>query len=151
MYIILCLCYIADECPEDRFLNKFVREAICAAGSDVWKDLGVELMGQKAVLALNKIEVDNTGNVARRCSAMFTLWRQRQPKANWRQLIKALEQINLNTLANTIEELLSPSIKQQYTSEQSQIKEDIEQVQEDCNLQQLDDGMYMKSDFNCVH
>ena len=121
-------------------------------GDDLWRDLGIELMGQDAVSALDKIQVDNPGSVTRRCTEMFTLWRQRQPEGNWKQLIKALEEIELITLAIKIKNLLSPSTKQKYTSKQAQIKQDVEHVQEDHNIHrlQLDDGMHMKSNNFCV-
>ena len=37
---------------------------------------------------------------------MFTEWRQRTPKASWKQLIEALKVIHLNQLATELEELL---------------------------------------------
>ena len=65
-------------------------------------------MGQEEVPSLNAIKEDHHGNVKQCCSAMFSLWRQRQPKANWDQLIKALKEIKQNSLANKLEILLSP-------------------------------------------
>ena len=40
------------------------------------------------------------------CSAMLTLWRQRQTDASWNQLIAALKQLKLNRLAIEVEKLL---------------------------------------------
>ena len=39
---------------------------------------------------------------------MFIKWRQRTPKASWKQLIEALNQIKLTQLASELEELLIP-------------------------------------------
>ena len=119
---------IGDDCPEDKYLNRFVREKVCAAcayNPDIWRDLGIVLMGQNSVPGLDVIKANNK-DVMQCCSAMFNLWRQRQPKANWNQLIKALKEIKLDSLAGEIETLLLPSIKQQ------------KQVVQ--NMQHLDEG-----------
>ena len=130
MYILL-----ADECPDDKYLNKYVREKVCgacASSPDIWRDLGIELMGQQSVSKLDEIKANNGGNVTLCCSAMFSLWRQRQPKANWSQLIIALKEIKLETLADDIEKLLLSSVEQQRHNEH---------VQNDQNMQHLDIGM----------
>ena len=129
MYILL-----ADECPEDKYLNKYVRGKVCgacASSPDIWRDLGIELMGQQSVTTLDEIKVNKGGNVTLCCSAMFDLWRQRQPKANWSQLISALKEIKLEALADDIEKLLLPSVEQQHN----------EHVQNDQNMQHLDIGV----------
>ena len=121
---------LGDECPKDKYLNKFVREKVCAAcayNPDIWRDLGIVLMGQSGVPGLDIIKANNK-EVMQRCSAMFNLWYQRQPKANWNQLIRALKEVKLVSLAAEIETLLLPSVKQQ--------------EQEDKNIQQLDKGIY---------
>ena len=133
---------LGDECPEDKYLNKFVREEVCAAcvgNPDIWKDLGIMLMGQKSVSSLKIIKANNRENVVQCCSEMFSLWRQRQPKANWKQLIRALKEVKLHTLAAKIVTLLLPPVKQQHTGDQLQTKERIKQVLED---KQLDEGIY---------
>ena len=123
---------LVNECPEEKYLNKFVKDAICGNTSnpDIWKDLGIILMGQESVLPLNMIEINNPGNVKRCCSEMFSLWRQRQPKANWSQLINALKEISFNTLADKIGNLLLPPMEQQ----------PINDVQ---HMQQLDKSTYV--------
>ena len=45
------------------------------------------------------------------CSRMFTEWRQRTPKASWKQLIEALKEVRLTQLASELEELLIPSVE----------------------------------------
>ena len=123
---------LVNECPEEKYLNKFVRDAICGNTSnpDVWRDLGIILIGQESVFLLNTIKINNPGNVKGCCSEMFSLWCQRQPKASWSQLINALKEINLNTLADKIWNLLLPPM------EQPPIKD----VQ---HMQQLDTSMYI--------
>ena len=96
--------------------------AACVNSPDIWRDLGIELMGQEGATKLDEIKVNNNENVTKCCSAMFNLWRQREPKANWNQLIKALKEIELYTLANEITKLLIPSAEQQHIDDQSHIK-----------------------------
>ena len=45
--IICCVVLMflpVDECPDDKYLNKYVRERVCAAGTNKWRDLGIVLM-----------------------------------------------------------------------------------------------------------
>ena len=116
---------LGNECPEDKYLNKFVRDKICAAcanNPDLWRDLGIELMGQKSADKLDAMKVDY-GNVTERCSAMFVLWRQTQPKANWNQLIRVLKDVKLVTLANEIDKMLLPCVEQQLTDNQPKMEQ----------------------------
>ena len=46
---------------------------------------------------------------------MFSIWLQMQPKANWNQLMGALKEVELITLADEIKKLLMPSMEQQHT------------------------------------
>ena len=120
---------LGNECPEDKYLNKFVRDKVCAAcldNPDKWRDLGIALMEQRSASKLDVIKINNK-DVMQCCSAMFNLWRQRHPKANWNQLIRALKEVELDALAVEIETLLLPSVKQQ----------------EQEVMQQLDKGTYL--------
>ena len=115
-------------------MNKFVRDKICAAcasNPELWRDLGIELMGQESADKLDVMKVDY-GNVTERCSAMFVLWRQTQPKANWNQLIQALKEVKLNTLADEIDKMLLPCVEQQPTDNQPKMKRHIEGTQPLC-------------------
>ena len=89
--------------------------AACANNPEIWRDLGIELMGQEGVAKLDEIKANNNGNVTKCCSAMFSLWLQMQPKANWNQLMEALKEVELITLADEIKKLLMPSMEQQHT------------------------------------
>ena len=106
-----------NDCPDDKHLNKYVRGKVCAAGTDKWRDLGIVLMGQDAVIDLDTIRVDYPYNVKECCSRMFTEWRQRTPKASWKQLIEALKEVKLTQLASELEELLIPSEQESKTSQ----------------------------------
>ena len=100
-----------NDCPDDEYLNKYVRGKVCAADANKWRDLGIVLMGQDAVTDLDVIRVDYPYNVKECCSRMFTEWRQRTPKASWKQLIEALKEVKLTQLASELEELLMPSVR----------------------------------------
>ena len=95
-----------DDRPEVKYINRHVKENICAAGPEVWLDLGIELLQEEDVAALKTIK-SSVSDCTVRCSEMFTLWLERQPKATWRNLIDALKQIHQNQLAFNIENLLS--------------------------------------------
>lgn len=136
---------LGNDCPEYKYLNKFVREEVCAAcvnSHGKWQDLGIVLMGQKSASKLDIIQVKYKEDVMQCCSAMFKLWRQTQSEANWNQLIRALKEVELNALAAKIEKLLLPSVKQQHTGDQLQTKRHmaVEQVLED---EQSGEGMYV--------
>lgn len=98
---------LADDRPEMKFLNRYVRESLCAKGTDMWKDLGIELLG--STNALDVIS-NNNNDIRNCCSAMFQLWLDRQPTASWRQLIEALKQLRLTYLADQIESKFSISV-----------------------------------------
>lgn len=110
---------------------------------EIWRDLGIVLMGQGCINKLDIIEVNNSGNVTQCCSAILKLWRQIQPGANWNQLIRALKQVKLNFLAITIEKSLLPSTMQRSTSasDQLQAKQPNEEKQEDHHMQKMAKGI----------
>ena len=70
--------------------------------------MGVELLAEEDVQALDEIQSNYPSNASMCCTKMFQLWLDRQPEASWRQLIKALREpnIELKELANTIEQKL---------------------------------------------
>ena len=108
-YLLLLCTLPANECPEDKYLNRHVVgeiAAACAHHPDIWRDLGIELLGQGGIAELDVIKVNNVDNVMKCCSAMLTLWRQRQADASWSQLIEALKQLKLNRVAREIEKRL---------------------------------------------
>ena len=111
---------LVEDRPDIKYLNSRVRSHICGAcdlNPLIWKDLGIELMGQDSVADLNTISVNNHDNVTARCSSLFSLWLQRQPEANWKQLIDALIKVKLNVLASEIKKSLLSSEQQQSSQE----------------------------------
>ena len=100
-----------NDCPNDQFLNKYVRTKICAAGANKWRDLGIVLMGQDAADDLDVIRIDHPNNVKECCSRMFSEWRQRNTKASYKDLIDGLKEVNLIQLASEVEKLLIPSVE----------------------------------------
>ena len=62
--------------PDDKYLNKFLREKVCAAGATKWRDLGIVLMGQDAFSGLDVIRIDCPYSVEECCARMFIKWRQ---------------------------------------------------------------------------
>jgi len=104
-----------DDRPQLIHLNKHVTPQLCAScdkNPEAWKDLGRELLpvGDASEAALSTIAVNNKDDVAGGYSSLFLLWLERKPEANWKQLIDALKQVNLNSLAAKIEERLIPSV-----------------------------------------
>ena len=59
---------------------------------------------------MNTIAVNSHDNVIKCCAGMFSIWLERQPDASWRQLITALTNVKLVSLATEVEKLLAPSI-----------------------------------------
>ena len=106
--VIIELVYfnVVDDYPITKYL-RHVREEVCTSGSEVWLDLGIELLDQKDVASLNAIKSDATKPLSERCSEMFKLWRERQPNASWRRLIIAMRRIRMDNLANDVEKLLA--------------------------------------------
>ena len=101
---IIYLLLPVNDCPDDKYLNKYVRGKVCAAGANKWRDLGIVLMGQDAVTVLDVIRINHPNDVEECCSRMFTKWRQRTPKTSWKQLIGALKEVKLTQLASELEE-----------------------------------------------
>ena len=90
--------------PSLRFLNRYVRSAVCMK----WYYLGIKLLDSNDVGELNAIKVKHPSDLNKCCNRMFDLWLNKQPTASWNQLIEALRQahIELGTLANKIEQML---------------------------------------------
>ena len=104
MYKLLLLFIAGKNRPTIKLLNKLVKKSVTTK----WHDLGIELLGDESLQALDEIQKNNPRDVSMCCTKMFQLWLERQPDASWRQLIQALREpnIELNELANTIEQKL---------------------------------------------
>ena len=116
--------YTVNDRPEEKYINRHVRDQICSAGPAVWLDLGMELLQKAHVPALWKIK-SNTSECSVSCSEMFKLWLEREPKASWSHLIEGLKRIHQNSLVCEIEKLLSVEQAREETDTIDQIlKED---------------------------
>jgi len=107
--------YTANDKPDIKYLNSHVRPQVCGAchnNPEVWRDLGIELLGQETDAALNTISANSRGNVIQCCSSMFSLWLERQPEASWKQLVEALINVNLKSLSVEIKKILTPEQQQ---------------------------------------
>ena len=70
--------------PTIRLLNANVKPLV----SDIWYDLGLQLLDQEDV---STIEADNPNNASKACTTMFSLWLQKNPSATWNSLISTLK------------------------------------------------------------
>ena len=91
--------------PALKLLNKHVRKEV----SSKWHDLGLELLEQEDEARLNEIETNNPSDVSKSCKEMFQFWLNKCTNATWNQLIQALKEVELNSLATTIEGMLIPT------------------------------------------
>ena len=91
-----------NDCPDNKYFNKYVRGKVCAAGANKWRDLGIALMGQNATTDLDVIRVNHPNDVEVCCLRMFTKWCQRTPEASWKHLIEALKEVQLTQLASEL-------------------------------------------------
>ena len=90
--------------PTLKLLNKFVKPFVTTK----WYDLGIELLANEDVKALDEIQCNYPRDVGMCCTKMFQSWLDKQPKASWSALLQALRErhIGQNELANTIEQEL---------------------------------------------
>ena len=90
--------------PTLKLLNKYVKLFVTTK----WYDLGIELLADEDVKALDEIQNNYPRDTSMCCTKMFQLWLDRQPKTSWRELLQALREpnIGLNELADTVEQEL---------------------------------------------
>ena len=91
--------------PALKLLNKHVRKRV----SSKWHDLGLELLEQEDEEKLSEIKINNPNDADECCKEMFQLWLRKCTNATWKQLIQALKEVELNSLAAAIEGMLMPS------------------------------------------
>ena len=104
IYSKFSTCHIGSNRPTIRLLNKLVKTSVTIK----WYDLGIELLGDDNLQALDEIQSNYPRDASSCCTKMFQLWLDRQPEASWRQLIQALREPNIELLelANTLEQKL---------------------------------------------
>ena len=71
-----------------------------------WYELGLVLLDTKYQNELAIIEADNKNDVGVCCRKMFTKWLNTDELASWDKFMKAVRIIQLNNVANDIEQLL---------------------------------------------
>ena len=101
---------IENDIPKTKYLDRHVRDKVCASEPRKWEDLGKELLDDDDLPALTARTCNM--NEKQCCSEMFKIWLERQPEASWQQLITALHVVKLNRLADNIEKLLIRSPEQ---------------------------------------
>ena len=111
--VTLLFILVGNNRPTIRLLNKLVKQSVLTK----WHDLGIELLGDENLQALDEIEKNYPRDASTCCTKMFQLWLERQPETSWRQLIQALREpnIEMNELANTIEQKLISINEGKYT------------------------------------
>ena len=72
-----------------------------------WYDLGLQLLDPKYDTELDIIEANSRYDEKTGCRKMFSKWLNTEESATWYKLLDALRNINLNTVASDIEQLLS--------------------------------------------
>ena len=124
--IILTVCIGTDR-PTIKLFNKYVRNNIASK----WEDLGVQLLDEEHHSMLNNI-AENKPDVQGRCTELFEYWLTVDINASWNKLIKALKEMNQNTLVE--------KIKRKILSEpQRTISEVDDNDQHDSQLEEYDD------------
>ena len=101
---MLTVCIGTDK-PTPSLFNKHVRNDIASK----WEDLGVVLLNNEQQSML-KIIAENKPDVQHRCTELFNHWLDVDVNASWNKLIKALEEINQNSLAEKIRRIILKGI-----------------------------------------
>lgn len=91
--------YVGLERPTEIEFNNHVRDKVATK----WRDLGVQLMIPSEQLDIIK---ENNQDIKSCCTKMFLYWLQVDTTATWNKLIKALEDINHNALAEDIKKVI---------------------------------------------
>ena len=89
---------VGSDKPTIRLLNIHVRDKVAPE----WFDLGVQLLSSEQLEKLDTIRQDYPADTNMCCTEMFKHWLNVDTEASWNKLIAALEQIDHNTLAETI-------------------------------------------------
>ena len=94
---------------EERPSIKQLQEVIRIKDIDIttrWRDLGLELVDSNKMLKV--IEADHPNDISTCCRVMFENWLDKSPNASWNQLVTALNNIEMNTAADTISKQFKP-------------------------------------------
>ena len=75
-----------------------------------WHDLGTQLLTDDNVGVLDVIKADHPSDASACCNEMFVKWLELQPNATWSQLMTALNNIGMNTVAEEVIKHLSKGL-----------------------------------------
>ena len=106
---MLCIIYIGHHYPTPKQLRNILKPD--TSGLAVrWHDLGTELLTNDTIGTLDVIKADHPNDVSACCNKMFVKWLELQPSATWSQLIAALSNIGMKTVAESVIECLLKGI-----------------------------------------
>ena len=83
-------------------LNAFVIPKVATK----WYELGLKLLETEYVTELDNIEANFKTDVKRCCTEMFKNWLETQSDASWDQLIQAMKNMGLNSVAISTEHFI---------------------------------------------
>ena len=102
--LLVIIMYTGDDRPILRNLYDHVVPSV----AHKWRDLGVKLLHPTLIeqRVLEVIAADHPHRVEDCCKSMFEKWLNTQEDASWQQLLEALQTMQLNYLADQIENKL---------------------------------------------
>ena len=93
-YFYIC---IGQDYPTQKQLHAIVKPEVNGVAAH-WYDLGVQLLDY-ATGVLDVIKADHPNDANKCCTVMFEKWLMLKPDASWNQLVTALTNLGLNSLA----------------------------------------------------
>jgi len=101
--VLLYFLAIGQSRPTMKVLNKHVIPRV----STKWYDLGLELIDDKYETELETIRTDYRNDGSKMCcQKMFSKWLETRDDASWDHIIEAMRNIELNSVASDVEQLL---------------------------------------------
>ena len=101
--------YIGHHYPTPKQLRNILKPDTSGLAAR-WYDLGTRLLTDDTVVVLDVIKADHPNDVNACCNKMFLKWLELQPNATWSQLITALNNIGMNTVAEEVIKHLSKGL-----------------------------------------
>ena len=110
--------YVGSDRPTLKDLHKYVVNEAALK----WRDLGLELLPYERYGVLDNIEASSPCNAAKCCWSVFQKWLMTTEDASWNQLIRALRSVQLNDLADRLEQMIIREGELYSTCRQSQVQ-----------------------------
>ena len=95
------LCIIDHHYPTPKQLRNILKPDTSGLAAR-WYDLGQELLSDDTVGVLDVIRADHPNDTSACCNKMFVKWLELQPSATWSELIVALSDIGMKTVAENV-------------------------------------------------